>query len=113
MIVGTAKRAYPFEYLKDRVVVNDELASVPLTVWFDPGARSASAYDRRVGGKTLRFREHSAGRVEDKETKSLWTMDGICVRGPSKGTRLKQVFGLQAEWYGWYALHTDTTIWWR
>lgn len=109
--VGKSRRAYPFQYLAGRPIVEEEIGSVPISVWYDVSSRSANAFDRRAGGRVLSFRDGTASRKIDRETKSQWTMDGVCVRGPMKGRRLQQVFGLQSEWYGWYALHPGTSVW--
>lgn len=111
VVVGKSKRAYPFQNLARRPVVHEDVGGTGITIWFDKAARSASAFHRKQGARTLTFRIAERGRREDVETGSLWTMDGLCIRGPLKASRLKPVFGLQAEWYGWYANHPDTTIW--
>ncbi len=111
VVVGKSPRAYPFKALARHPVVEETLHTLPITVWYDARSGSAAAFDRRVGARTLTFREAGDGRRRDTETKSLWTMDGVCVRGPLKATRLTSVFGLQAEWYGWYANHPRTTVW--
>jgi hypothetical protein len=40
-------------------------------------------------------------------------MDGLCVAGALQGEQLEPVFGLQAEWYGWFALHPETSVFGR
>lgn len=111
IVVGERPRAYPFATLAAQPVVEETLHGVPVAVWFDARSGSAAAFDRRVGARTLTFRAAGEGRRQDTGTGSLWTMDGVCVRGPLKASRLKPVFGLQAEWYGWAANHPDTTLW--
>ncbi len=111
VVVKKAARAYPFKHLEQTPVVEEELEGVPISVWYDAVSKSGAAYNRRVGGKTLRFRPGGAGEMQDVQTKSIWSMDGVCVRGPLKASRLTPVFGSQAEWYGWYANYPDTTVW--
>ena len=109
--VGDVARAYPFRRLESAGFVAEVVAGVPVTVWFDRASRSAAAFDARVDGTTLTFARNEAGAIHDVQTKSLWTMEGLCVQGTHAGVQLKALRGLMAEWYGWYANHPKTTIW--
>jgi hypothetical protein len=111
VVVGGAARAYPFEHLRRDPVVEESIAGVPVSVWFDRWSRSANAFDRRLGDRTLTFSHAGRGRFEDRESGSRFDMDGQCVAGPLRGERLEPVFGLMAEWYGWFANHPLTTVW--
>ena len=64
-----------------------------------------------VGAHTLTFTRDAKGFIRDEQTKSRWTMDGLCISGGHTGSQLKPLHGLQAEWYGWYATYPDTTLW--
>lgn len=111
VVVGGSARAYPFKRLKASPVVEETLAGVPVTVWFDAASRSAAAFDRRVGGTTHAFLRDEAGILRDRATRSRWTMDGTCSAGALAGAQLEPLRGLMSEWYGWYALHPQTTVW--
>ena len=87
------------------------LGGAPVAVWFDPASRSANAFDCRLEGRRLSFRSLGRGVFEDRATGDRYNMDGECVAGPGKGRRLRPVFGLMAEWYGWFAHHPGTTVW--
>lgn len=112
---ASGPRAYPYVRLaKAAGVVEETLGDVPVTVWYDPAQRSAAAYDARLDGKTLHFqRTEQAGavRFRDRETGSLWDLEGTSVAGPSAGRRLARPPQLLTEWYGWFAHHPTTTIW--
>lgn len=113
--VGDRARAYPYARLaKGAGVVEETLGDVPLTVWYDATQRSAAAYDARLDGQTLHFtRTDDAGavRFHDRETGSLWDLEGRALSGPSAGKRLTRPPQLLTEWYGWFAHHPATTIW--
>lgn len=111
VVVGTEARAFPHAQLARQPVVNTEVGGQPISVWFDARVRSAAAYHCRIGARTLTFQLARPGVFTDRETGSEWSLDGRCVRGRLKATRLKSVFGLQAEWYGWFAHHPKTTVW--
>ena len=110
VLVGSAARAYPLPRLARHGVVEELVGGVELTVWYDPESRSAAAYHRRVDGRRLSFRPSGAGRVEDVETGSVWSLEGRAVSGPLAGTTLVRARGLLSEWYGWRASYPQTTI---
>ncbi len=111
VVVEGRARAYPFERLAQTPVVEELLGALPVTVWFDAASRSAAAFDRRLGARTLAFERDEAGVLRDRDTGSRWTMDGACVEGRLAGRRLTPLRGLMSEWYGWYANHPGTTVW--
>jgi hypothetical protein len=110
LLLDGQARAYGFTLLEERLVVEEELAQVPVSVWFDVAARSATAFRREVDGRRLSFKALGGGRFEDSETKSRWNMEGQCLTGPLKGKSLKRLRGLMAEWYGWFANYPTTTV---
>ncbi len=101
---GQAARAYPFNVLAEEPVVNDELAGLPLLVWFDPASQTARAYDRRVGGRVLTFAEaaDAAEELMDAETGSRWNpLTGEAMSGPLAGARLAPLLATPAFEFGW------------
>ena len=111
MRLGAVARAYPLGRLAAGAgVVEETLAGVPLTVWFDAGQRSAAAYDRRLGPDTLSF-ERAPGGFRDRASGSLFSLEGLGLDGPLKDRRLARPEQLLCEWYGWFAHHGTTTIW--
>lgn len=113
VVVGGQARAYPFHRLQNAPVVDERVGDVEVTVWFDPQSRSAAAFERTVDGRPLTFAMATPGRVRDAETGSTWDMEGHCLAGRLKGTHLKPLRGLMAEWYGWYANYPRTSVWGR
>jgi hypothetical protein len=113
--VSDRERAYPFIRLaKTAGVVEETIGDLPITVWFDATQRSAAAFDARLDGKTLHFiriADAVPARFRDRETGSLWNLEGLAVGGPSAGRRLARPPQLLTEWYGWYAHHPATTVW--
>jgi hypothetical protein len=113
--VAGRERAYPYVRLaRGSGVVEETLGDVPLTVWFDVTQRSAAAFDARLDGKTLHFTRMMDGRTtrfRDRETASIWDMEGLALAGASAGKRLTRPPQLLTEWYGWFAHHPATTVW--
>lgn len=109
--LGAVARAYPLARLAAGAgVVEETLAGVPLTVWYDLGQRSAAAYDRRLGAETLSFLRVPGG-FRERGSGSLFSLEGLGLSGPHKDLRLARPEQLLAEWYGWFAHHGATTIW--
>lgn len=82
-------------------LVNDRVGTEPVVVVFAKEAATATAFSRRVGGKTLEFRQlRVVGGdllMTDAETGSTWrALEGVAVAGRLKGQRLGQVPGTMA-----------------
>ncbi len=111
--VDGVTRAYAFDDLAERLVVEETVNGVAITVWFDRASRSAAAFRRTVGELSFSFTTQANGARTDHETKSAWNMEGECVDGASTDLRLEPLHGLMAEWYGWVANHPKTSVWGR
>lgn len=110
---GDAARAYPFATLAEEPVINDELAGLPLLVWFDPASRTARAYDRRVDGRVLTFAlaADDAGELADAETASRWNpLTGQAVEGPLAGARLTPLLATTAFEFGWVGYFPESDV---
>jgi hypothetical protein len=103
VVTSGGQRAYPLELLRNREgVVNDAIGDVPIVAFghLARGSYGAMAFDRRVGGRVLTFEPDHAGPV-DLETGSRWTIEGLAVQGPLRGTGLRFVKSHVSEWYVW------------
>jgi len=107
-------RAYPYEALGERAVVNDDLAGRGVLVVFDREAQMALAFDREVEGQVLTFEavegEGFPFRLRDLETGSLWTLDGQAVEGELAGARIEPRRTFSAMWFAWAAFNRGTEI---
>jgi hypothetical protein len=96
-------------------VVNDELGGNRVVVWNDSGLAATTAFQAVVEGQALTFvyhgrESHKLPLYEDEETGSLWTFDGIAVKGPLAGKRLPKVIGIYVFWFAWAALFPETQL---
>jgi len=97
----------------DRRVVNDSLGGVSIVLFND--RQATVAFESVVDGQKLTFSLLDRDRnglplFEDEETGSLWTFDGIAVRGPLEGTRLAQMVGYRSFWFAWAAFFPETLV---
>jgi hypothetical protein len=107
---GGAARAYRLESLiEGGGVVNDAVGGLDLVVFAGPGEYTASAFQRRLGERVLRFTSR-AEQVEDEETGSVWDVTGLAISGPLAGQHLVIVDSIVEEWYAWAAYHLHTDI---
>lgn len=116
--VGTVAMAYPFSYMEESPVVNDEIDGTELLVLFSRQTRTATVFSRRLGDRTLTFKEGpgpESGRADslvmDNETGSLWhALTGEAVEGELKGERLKRVPNMVSFWFAWKDYFPDTVV---
>jgi hypothetical protein len=111
--VGGQHKGYPLADLEEvGGVVNDELAALPLVVFYDYVGQTGLAYSRVVDGRPLDFYNASSRSFElwDRQTESLWDIGGLAVSGPLAGTALQFIPSFISEWYGWSAYHPETAL---
>ncbi|MEM6305816.1 MAG: DUF3179 domain-containing (seleno)protein [Pseudomonadota bacterium] len=111
LIIGVeldgAARAYDFEELKKRRLVNDTLGDTPLLLMSDAQGSSGFAYVREVAGETLDF-EAAADGLRDTQTGSRWDDFGRCLEGAHQGATLRQVQSYQQFLRAWISFHGHT-----
>jgi hypothetical protein len=133
--VQTGKRSavvYPFSRLEREAPIDDRIPSPavvgthPIVVFFDPKLVSpldgpevslgrevgtAAVFDRRVGGRTLTFVHGSRpGTFRDRETGSVWRIDGAATAGPLRGRRLRPVTSNDEFWFAAAAFFPQADI---
>ncbi|MDX1414768.1 MAG: DUF3179 domain-containing protein [Candidatus Promineifilaceae bacterium] len=103
--VNGIARAYPFSLSIIQPVINDEIAGVPVVIWFNPSTLTGTAYRREIDGKTLTFlvEESDPALMRDSETDSRWRgSSGKAVSGTYDGKRLSPLISTPAFSFGWY-----------
>ncbi|MBL0051447.1 MAG: DUF3179 domain-containing protein [Bacteroidetes bacterium] len=48
--------------------------------------------------------------ITDRQTNSIWNVEGVCIQGELKGTKLKPLQGYQEFWHSWKTFHPNTTV---
>jgi hypothetical protein len=105
------RRAYPLAALAAAGgVVEESIGGVPVAIWFDEVTKAAVGFDRRLGDQVLSFERVGPGSFRDRESGTLWNLDGVGVEGPRRGERLRPLYGIRAEWYGWTAHHPGSGL---
>jgi len=124
VVIGGVARAYPFELLRARRVVQETVSGQRLVILFDPAVRSAldsaditearqvggsGVFAPSAGGRALTFTPAGADFV-DQETGSRWSVNGRAVSGPLAGEQLEPVPHLDAFWFAWAAYNPATQV---
>jgi len=118
--------AYPFPFLAEQRVVNDEVGGEPIVVLWTDGTASglggptvaggeivgaASAFRRDVGGRSLTFEPGEDGTMRDAETGSTWTFEGRAIAGELEGAQLELLVADSPFWFAWAVFRPDTRVW--
>ncbi len=116
--------AYPYDVLKEELVVNDRVGGTAVVVLWAAGTASAldvgsvaggrdvgaaNAFARELEGQTLTF-AFDGSRVTDIETGSEWNVLGQAVRGPLAGKQLMPVVAINHFWFSWAAFKPETHL---
>jgi hypothetical protein len=124
VVDGGVARAYPYAALSargnptvvqgaDYAVFWGGTARSPLNTARIAGGRmvgSSGVFRPQARGRTLHFTT-AGGTIKDRETGSVWSLEGRALSGPLKGAELPEVQHLDAFWFTWAAFHASTTVW--
>ncbi|MEX0629214.1 MAG: DUF3179 domain-containing protein [Chloroflexota bacterium] len=126
IVINDEAAAYPFPFLADHPVVNDDVGGEPIVVFWTDGAASglggptvaggqivgaANAFSREVDGRALTFEPAQDGAMRDLETGSSWSFDGRAVAGELEGALLELLVADSPFWFAWVVFRPDTRIW--
>lgn len=98
-------------------VIEDDLDGQKIAVLWHAPTRTAAIYAREVegdasGGTVSLVRDGASPRApfRDRETGSIWGIEGRAIDGPLKGQTLRWLPGVQCRWYAWAAEYPDTKL---
>ncbi|MEX0626993.1 MAG: DUF3179 domain-containing protein, partial [Chloroflexota bacterium] len=113
LVIGDEAVAYPFPFLAEKPVVNDEVGGDPIVVLWTNGAASglggttvaggeivgaANAFSAVLDGRTLTFEPADEGAMRDVETGSGWTFEGRATEGELAGAQLELLVADSPFW---------------
>ncbi len=109
-----------------RLAINDTVNGLPILVVSHAASQLALSFDRRLppppetpdaARQKLGFdiATDTAGaafpfRLRDRQTGSLWNLNGVAVDGPLKGARLRKIPAFTSFWFAWSAFNPGTQI---
>ena len=110
VMVEDAFVAYPVTELEQTSgVINENVAGIPIVVFYDSDNNAAIAFSRIVDGEEAEFElvTGEAFAARDSVSGTLWDFEGRDLGGEGS---LEFVTSYLSEWYGWSAYHPATTI---
>ncbi len=112
-VVDGHAKAYPFDALTRRPVVDDVIAESPVLVVFDSESTSAVLYSREISGADEKTRVLSfaveGDRLRDRETKSEWDRTtGRATSGRLRGAQLRMLPALVSYRRAWKRFHPSS-----
>jgi hypothetical protein len=104
--IGMQARAYDWNDIIAKRLVNDTLASVPILIRVGPDSASFHVLKR----DSLEFRL-VPGHIlmRDLQTGSTWNWSGKSIEGPLKGFQLPVVQSYQEFWHSWKTFRPQTS----
>jgi hypothetical protein len=124
VFAGGRPLVVPFSKLRRSPVVQAEAAGGPVAVFYDPHVRSvldstrvsrsievgtATAFDRRLGSRTLDFTPRG-GQFVDRQTGSSWDISGTATAGRLRGQRLRPIRHDEQFWFALAAFVPNARI---
>lgn len=99
---GGVVRAYPYDRLKEEVVVNDEVGEKRIVVTYEAAAATARVFSAAGKWGVLVFEKAGVGLMRDVGTGSLWNLaTGECREGELKGVWLEEAVGIPSYKKAW------------
>ncbi len=104
-------KAYDWNELTNKKVIVDSFAGTPLLLTIRKDERSFYVHNRDTYNGILHFAYDSVKLVlHDDKTNSTWSLNGTCIDGDMKGTRLQTVQSYQEFWHSWKEFHPQTEV---
>ena len=116
-VVGVEKngqaKAYDWNDLVKKRVINDTFQNTSIALVVENDNKSFHVWNRQVNDKLLQFEWYwdngEQKFIRDTATYSVWNMQGQCIEGALKGSRLSFVQAYHEFWHGWQTFHPATT----
>lgn len=104
--------AYPLgEVQREGGVIEETVAGRRIAVFAgpQPDGFTMTAFDPSANGRELSF-VRDEGRFRDLQTGTTWTIEGLAVEGPLKGSVLEPLPWSYVRWHAWIYFHPETRL---
>ncbi|HMU09216.1 MAG TPA: DUF3179 domain-containing (seleno)protein [Ferruginibacter sp.] len=114
-VIGVAKdghaKAYDWNELVKQRVINDTFQDMPIVLVLEKDNHSFHVWNRQVHDKLLNLSfDSNSQSLKDTASNTIWNMNGECIEGELKGSRLTAVQAYQEFWHSWQSFHPGTGI---
>ena len=107
--IASHAKAYDWNDLIKQRVINDTFENTALVLVLENDDRSFHVFNRQMNDMLLQFTwEAVTQTLKDATTNSVWNMDGECIEGVLKGSRLSTIQAYQEFWHSWESFHPTT-----
>jgi hypothetical protein len=107
--VGDAARAYDWNSLVNKRIINDSLQGTPLLITVESDSATFHVLSRNSSKGVLHFALNGRDSLRDMQTGSSWDLSGRCEHGELKGEQLPAVQASQEFWHSWQTFHPRTS----
>lgn len=109
--VEGASKAYDWNALQQKHIISDTLKGQPLLVILESDGNTFHVFNRRLNDTTVLDFTYNTGTLtlSDKQTQSIWGMDGSCTEGELNGKKLQPIQAYQEFWHSWQTFHPHTS----
>jgi hypothetical protein len=114
-------KAYDWNELVKQRIINDTISIAPIVLVLEKDNISYHAWSRvcsNIPSKSfasntfigLRFSFDEASQTMKDNWGGIWNMEGTCVEGELKGSKLDVIPAYQEFWHSWKSFHPGTTV---
>jgi hypothetical protein len=104
--IGMSSRAYDWNDLVNKRVINDTLAGTPIVLALEADSASFHVWKRDTINLSM---DQSNGKLKDIETGSGWNWQGRSTEGILQGQKLERVQAYQEFWHSWKTFRPQTS----
>jgi hypothetical protein len=106
---GLAK-AYDWNGLVRNHFLQDTIGNMPILLLLEKDTSSFHVFNRRIKGTNLFFLlDSNTNLLTDSSTHSVWDLNGNCVSGSFRDSKLEELAAYQEFWHSWKQFHPNTT----
>ncbi|MCH8292271.1 DUF3179 domain-containing protein [Candidatus Poribacteria bacterium] len=102
--MGVVSKAYVLDALREKQVLNDDVAGVPIVLIASATSDSVRVYER----KNFQF-EGALDKLVETGTGNVWTISEEALSDPKTGDSLERVSNVFVSfWFAWFSFYPDT-----
>ncbi|HSB94086.1 MAG TPA: DUF3179 domain-containing (seleno)protein [Flavitalea sp.] len=109
VIVNEQPKAYDWNELVDKRLIQDRVKSVPLLITLESDTASFHVFNRMLDKQELSFELMATQNImKDSNTNSEWNLQGKCIAGALMNKQLESIQAYQEFWHSWKTFHKET-----
>ena len=110
IVVDRMSKAYLRETLSRTRLINDVVGGVAVLALHHPSSGEVKFFRRSVRNTEGLVFEMRDRKIVDKQTATVWNLDGVAESGPLKGRRLESIVSIPAFWFAWVTFYPKSEL---